>query len=43
MGDLSHQDPILPLTQDATHGKHAGSEGDHREQEELYKEELCCR
>ena len=32
-----------PPTRDAAHGKHAGSEGDRREQEELYKEELCCR
>ena len=40
MGNLTHQDPILPPTQDAAHSKHGGSEGDCREQE-LYKEELC--
>ena len=34
-----------PLTQDAAHSKkkHAGSEGDHRKREVLYKEELWYR
>ena len=40
-----HRGPQLPgshppLTRDAAHGKHTGSEGDRREQEEFYKEQL---